>query len=135
MPLCQRTAGRTSAKFKIIFYKQKAYFCFPAQQANSKPIPWAKSEPALLISNFESKHRRQVICFGLGFADGKVDLLHLDACLTYLSLYLRKVMESEQPVSELLANLALNFVCVLSKYQSIVFSMFVFLFSLLWFIL
>lgn len=125
MPLCQRTAGRTSAKFKIIFYKQKAYCCSLAQQANSKPIPWAKSEPALLIYNFESKHRRQVICcFGLRFADGKTDVLHVDVYLTYLSFYLWKVMESEQPVSELLAKLSLNFICIFSKYPSMGFSMF-----------
>lgn len=135
MPLCQRTAGTASAKFKIIFYKQEAYCCSLTQQANWKPIPWTKSEPVLLISNSKSKHRREVICFGLVFGDGKTDMLHLDVYFTYLSFYLWKVMESEQPVSELLAKLALNFVCILSKYWSMVFSMFLFPFSVLWFIL
>lgn len=135
MPLCQRTARTASAKFKIIFYKQEAYCCSVAQQANWKPIPWAKSEPVRLISNSESKHRREVICFRLGFADGKTDMLHLDVYFTYLSFYLWKVMESEQPVSELLAKLGFKFVCILSKFWNMGFSMFLFPFSLLWFIL
>lgn len=134
MPLCKGTAGRTSAKFKTIFYTQKAYCCCLAQPANSEPIPWARSEPTLLISNSASKHRRQVICFGLGLADRKTNVLHLDVYLVYLSFYLWKVVESEQPVSVLLAKLALNFVWILSEYQSMDFSIFLFLFALLWFI-
>lgn len=43
-------------------------------------------------------------------------MMHLGVYFTYLSFYLLKVMESEQPVNELLAKLVFKFVCILSKY-------------------
>lgn len=124
MSLCQRTAGRASAKFKTILYTQNAYCCRLAQQANSESIPWAKSEPALLIS--ESKHRRQAICFGLGIADGKTSVLHLDVYLAYFSFYLWKVMESEKPaVCQACFKFCMNFIWVLKYgFQHVPFSVY-----------